>query len=180
MIKINLLSAKKEKKRGGLQREFVILLLSVVLLGGMMAVVHWRMGQTRSDLTEEIAKTEKDISKNKNLLSDLNSAKEMQRSLTEKLNVINTLRREKSTASRVMDEVSLTKPEKMHLESFKKDGLRVGMEGVALDNETVAAFMENMRKSKMFRSVDLVVSEQSEQGQIKLKKFTLSAEITAM
>ncbi len=40
--------------------------------------------------------------------------------------------------------------------------------------------MTSLRKSKLFKSVDLVVSEQIEQSKIKLKKFTLSCEITPM
>jgi type IV pilus assembly protein PilN len=79
----------------------------------------------------------------------------------------------------VLDEVSSLKPEKMWLESFKKDGSRLGIEGIALDDETVANFMTNLRKSSLFKSVDLVVSERSEQSKIMLKKFTLSCEIVA-
>jgi Tfp pilus assembly protein PilN len=56
----------------------------------------------------------------------------------------------------------------------------VGIEGIALDDETVANFMTNLRKTKLFKSVDLVVSEQIEQSKIKLKKFTLSCEILPM
>jgi hypothetical protein len=46
-----------------------------------------------------------------------------------------------------------------------------------LDDETIANFMTNLRKSKLFKGVDLIVSEQVEQGKIKLKKFILSCEI---
>jgi type IV pilus assembly protein PilN len=68
----------------------------------------------------------------------------------------------------------------LQLESLKKDGTKLGIDGIALDDETVANFMTNLRKSKLFKSVDLVVSEQIEQSKIKLKKFTLSCEITPM
>jgi type IV pilus assembly protein PilN len=79
-----------------------------------------------------------------------------------------------------LDELSVLKPEKIQLESLKKEGTRLGIEGIALDDETVANFMTNLRKSKLFKNVDLIVSEQSEQSRIKLKKFTLSCEISLM
>jgi Tfp pilus assembly protein PilN len=63
---------------------------------------------------------------------------------------------------------------------MKKEGTKLGIEGIALDDETVANFMTSLRKSKLFKSVDLVVSEQIEQSKIKLKKFTLSCEISPM
>jgi len=97
--------------------------------------------------------------------------------LQDKLNVINSLRKEKAFPAKVLDELSIDKPEKIHLESVKKEGSRLGIEGIALDDETIANFMTNLRKSKLFKNVDLVVSEQVEQSQIKLKKFILSCEI---
>ncbi|MGZ3603813.1 MAG: PilN domain-containing protein, partial [Thermodesulfobacteriota bacterium] len=61
-------------------------------------------------------------------------------------------------AAKVLDELSIDKPEKLQLESLKKDGSKLGIEGIALDDETIANFMTNLRKSKLFRGVDLVVS----------------------
>jgi type IV pilus assembly protein PilN len=100
--------------------------------------------------------------------------------LQDKLNVINTLRKQKSGPAKVLDELSIDKPEKVYFESVKKDGSRLGIEGIALDDETVANFMTNLRKSKLFKNVDLIVSESTEQNKIKLKKFILSCEIILM
>jgi type IV pilus assembly protein PilN len=75
--------------------------------------------------------------------------------LQEKLNVINSLRREKGGPARVLDEVSIQKPEKIQLESLRKEGSKLGMEGIALDDETVANFMTNLRKSKIFKNIEL-------------------------
>jgi type IV pilus assembly protein PilN len=79
-----------------------------------------------------------------------------------------------------LDELSIDKPEKVYFESVKKDGARLGIEGVALDDETVANFMTNLRKSKLFKNVDLIVTEQVEVSKIPLKKFILSCEIIFM
>ena len=47
---------------------------------------------------------------------------------------------------------------------------RLGIEGVALDDETVANFMTSLRKSKLFKNVDLIVSEQIEVSKIPSEK----------
>ena len=106
--------------------------------------------------------------------------KDAQKNLQEKLNIINSLRKEKESPARVLDELSIDKPEKIQLESLKKEGTKLGIEGIALDDETVANFMTNLRKSKIFKNVDLIVSEQVEQSKIKLKKFSLACEILLM
>jgi len=176
MIKINLLLRKKEK-RIGMRKEIVVALVSILLLLTFLAFVHWQKMNQRDRMAKEIAKTRQEITDYQAQIAEAKKAKEEQQALQEKLDVINALRKEKSSSAKVLDEVSTLKPEKMWLESFKKEGLKLGIEGIALDDETVANFMTNLRKSSLFKSVDLVVSERSEQNKVMLKKFTLSCEI---
>lgn len=178
MIKINLLLAKKGKKKVATRRELVVLMVSVGLLFIVLVFVQWKLNKAKEDILAEISNKEKEIAQNKSLTTELNKAKESKKTLEEKVNVINSLRKEKASPARVLDELSIDKPEKIQFESLKKEGARLGIEGIALDDETVANFMENLRKSKIFKNVDLVVSEQIEQGKIKLKKFILSCEIS--
>jgi type IV pilus assembly protein PilN len=177
MIKINLLLARKEKKKVGLRKEIVVLIASLVILLAGLLVVQWRLEKQKEDTLTKISDTKKEIAKLKSLTTELVKAKEAQKTLQDKLNVINTLRKEKAGAAKVLDELSIDKPEKIQLESLKKDGSKLGIEGIALDDETIANFMTNLRKSKLFKGVDLIVSEQVEQSKIKLKKFILTCEI---
>jgi type IV pilus assembly protein PilN len=177
MIKINLLLARKEKKKVGIRKEFIILILSIVLLAGLLGVIQYLLEKEKSDTLAKISETKKEIAYYKSLTTEVLKAKEAQKTLQDKLNVINALRKEKGTPAKVLDELSIDKPEKIHLESVKKEGSKLGIEGIALDDETIANFMTNLRKSKLFKNVDLIVSEQVEQSKIKLKKFILSCEI---
>ncbi len=177
MTKINLLLARKEKKKIGVRKEFIVFILSVLLLLVLLALIHWRLEKEKGDTMAQIAQTKKEIAHYKSLTAEVIKAKEAQKMLQDKLEIINTLRREKTTPARVLDELSIDKPEKIHLESVKKEGSRLGIEGIALDDETIANFMTNLRKSNLFKNVDLIVSEQIEQNKIKLKKFILSCEI---
>jgi len=180
MIKINLLLARKEKKKIGMRKEMVILLTCVVLLLVLLFLFQWKIGKEKDDTLARISETKKEIDRYKSLTVQLSKEKEVQKTLQEKLNVINALKKEKASPARVLEELSIDKPEKLQLESLKKEGSKLGIEGIALDDETVANFMTNLRKSKIFRNVDLIVSEQIEQSKIKLKKFSLSCEIVFM
>ncbi len=177
MIKINLLLARKEKKKVGIQKEFIVLILSIVLLVMVLGGIQYLLEREKSDLLAKISETKKEIAYYKSLTTEVLKAKEAQKILQDKLNVINALRKEKAIPAKVLDELAIDKPEKLHLESVRKDGSKLGIEGIALDDETIANFMTNLRKSKLFKNVDLVVSEQVEQSKIKLKKFILSCEI---
>jgi len=177
MIKINLLLARKEKKKAGMRKEFIVLILSVVLLVMVLVFIQWRLEKEKDDTLAQISTTKKEIAYYKSLTTEVTKAKEAQKTLQEKLNIINSLRKEKAGPAKVLDELSIDKPEKIHLESVKKEGSKLGIEGIALDDETIANFMTNLRKSKLFKNVDLIVSEQVEQSKLKLKKFILSCEI---
>jgi len=180
MIRINLLLARKDKKKVGIKKEITIFILALLLLGIGLGGMHLKMAKEKEAKLKQIAVTQKEIAEHKSLTTELNKAKEAQKTLQDKLNVINALRKEKSSPAKVLEELSVQKPERVHFESLKKDGLRLGIEGVALDDETIANFMTNLRNSKLFRNVDLIVSEQVEQRKLKLKKFTLSFEIVLM
>ncbi len=177
MIKINLILARKEKKKVGLRKEFIVLILSVVLLLAVLVLVQWRLEKEREDTLAQISNTKKEIAYYKSLTTEVVKAKEAQKTLQDKLNIINSLRMQKAGPAKVLDQLSIDKPEKMHLESLKKEGSKLGIEGIALDDETIANFMTTLRKSKLFKNVDLIVSEQVEQSKIKLKRFILSCEI---
>ncbi len=180
MIKINLLVAKKEKKRAGGRREILVLIVSVVILVILLIFIQWSINREKGELLAKIESTKKEINYYKSLAPEVQKAKEAQRVLQEKLNIINTLSKERGSPAKILEQLSINKPERIQIESLKKGGTKLEIEGIALDDETIANFMTNLRKSMMFKNVDLIISEQIIQSQIKLKKFILSCEIVLM
>ncbi|NWF91974.1 MAG: PilN domain-containing protein [Syntrophaceae bacterium] len=178
MIKINLLAIRKEKKKIKIRKEFLVLIPALVLEFAFIGFMEWKMDKEKAELLESISKAKKENDYYKSLMTEVKKAKESQKILQDKLNVINSLRKQKAVPARVLDEISMNKPDKIQLDSLKKEGAKLGIEGLALDDETVANFMTNLRRSKVFKSVDLIVTEQVEQSKFKLKKFILSCEIS--
>lgn len=180
MIKINLLVARKEKKKVGLRNEITVSIITMVLVLGGIIFVYWDAAKEKEETLAKISQTQKEITHLKALTLEVKKAKETQKILEEKLNVINSLRKDKAGPAKVLDELSIDKPEKVHLDSLNKEGSKLKIEGIALDDETIANFMTNLRKSNMFKNIDLVVSEQTELSKIKLKKFTLLCDVVMM
>jgi Tfp pilus assembly protein PilN len=177
MIKINLLLATKEKKKGGMKKELIVLILSVVLLLAVFVFIQWGFNKKLEETLAQNAKKKEEIVKYKSLTTEVEKKKQEQKMLQNRVDLINSLLKDRGKAAKILDELSTGKPEKLQLESLKKEGTRLGIEGVALDDETIANFMTSLRKSKLFKSVDLIVSEQVEQYKMKMKKFVLSCEI---
>jgi len=80
-------------------------------------------------MAREIAKTRQEITDYQAQIAEAKKAKEEQQALQEKLNVINALRKEKSSSAKVLDEVSTLKRRNV-AKSFKKEGLRLGIEAL--------------------------------------------------
>ncbi len=177
MIKINLLLARKEKKKAGMKKEFIVLILSAALLLAVFVFIQWGLNKKIEDTLAQNAQKKQEIAKYRSLTTEVEKKKQEQKMLQNRLDIINSLRKDKAKAAMVLDQLSIDKPEKLQLEALKKDGVKLGIEGIALDDETIANFMTNLRKSKLFKNVDLVVSEQIEQSKMKMKKFVLSCEI---
>ena len=100
MIKINLLLARKEKKRVVLGKEFIVLILSIVLLLVLLGLIQWRLGKEKENTRAQIAETRREIDRYKSLTTELNQHKEEQKKLQDKLNVINSLKKEKASQHR--------------------------------------------------------------------------------
>ena len=61
MIKINLLLARKEKKKTGIRRELILLVGSLIFLFLILGYVHWRIYQEKEEALARISKTKSEI-----------------------------------------------------------------------------------------------------------------------
>src|SRR4030042_6236567 len=112
MIKINLLLTRKEKKRVGIRKEFIVLIISVVLLFVSFIIIQSHLDKEKEGKLAQISKTKKEIDDQKAQIKDINQAKESQKNFQDRINVINSLRKGKSISARLLDEISIAKPEK--------------------------------------------------------------------
>ncbi len=67
MIKINLLLARKEKKKIGIQKELIVLVASIVLLFLILGFFHWKLGQEKEETLAQISKAQNEIARYKSL-----------------------------------------------------------------------------------------------------------------
>jgi type IV pilus assembly protein PilN len=178
MIRINLLSAREAELEAGRRREIrlvaggaavVVLLLALLEFGSrlQLAPIRREHTQLQSDLKALEASTKE--------LSDL----EKNRSeLEEKLKTIALLEQRKVGPVKVLGDLSEATPEQVWLLEFTETAGAATFTGLALDNQTIAAFMRNLSSSPFFASVDLVETTQSEQDGVPLKKFVVNARLS--
>ena len=79
MIKINLLLGKREPQKGGIKKDWIVLILSIVFLLVLLVLVQWRIIKEKENTLAQTFTTKKDIAYYKSLTTEVNKAKEDQK-----------------------------------------------------------------------------------------------------
>lgn len=177
MIRINLLPVRAEKKRESLRQQALLAAaLVVVLTGGIVAAHLW--------LSNDVARMERQIAERKSEIAALDAKigkvrqfKQKKRDLEEKIAVISKLEDQQRGPSEMLYELTQIIPEKLWIESLKDSGGSLALQGVAIDNQTIARFMTQMEASQWFQGVRLEVTKQVARGGANLKSFSLTASV---
>ncbi|MFZ5775989.1 MAG: PilN domain-containing protein [Thermodesulfobacteriota bacterium] len=179
MIRINLLPIRQLKKRARLKQEFLLFVASFCLL--LIILTGWALalGGTVSDLKEAIAALNQRKASQQAILKEIEKMKKEKEILEQKLATIKKLQGQALTTVRIVDEVASRTPStRMWLTSLQQAGGKLQLQGVALDSETIAQYMQQLEASEYFKDTELsgavaqtVVADQ------KLKSFALTMNI---
>ncbi len=112
------------------------------------------------------------------IIREVDELERQKKDLQNKIDIIKKLRRESSLTVHVMDEVArIIDNERMWLNSFSQQGGSLQLTGIALDNQTVAQFMEALKESEYIINVNLSSSTLSKVSKRDFKSFALSCSV---
>ena len=177
MIRINLLPVREKKKKESTRKMFSILALSLGLVVLFIAFFHLSLSSQLNQVQNQINAYAEEIKRLKIDTKDVDKFKAEKEDLQRRLNIIYTLQRAKTGPVRVLDDLVTSFPGKLWLTALKEKGGKMEIKGIAFDNQDVALFMTNLEKSGAIKNVELVVSQQVEKKDIKLKEFTLTCQV---
>ena len=177
MIRINLLPVREKKKKESTRKMLSVLVLCLGLAGAIIAFFHFSQASQLNEIQTQITAYNQEIERLKVDTKDVDKFKAEKEDLQRRLNIIYTLQRAKTGPVRVLDDLATSLPGKLWLISLREKGGKMEIKGIAMDNQDIAAFMTNLEKSGVIRNVELVVSQQLERKEIKLKEFTLTCQV---
>lgn len=173
MIEINLLPVRAARKRESLRFQLSMFFLILFFVFIIIAYFKWSTDKREAKIDIQLKLVQDDIARLNKEVGEIDELKQRKAKLEQKLSVISALAKGRLRAAYILGELSQRTPEKVWIESLDKGGKDLRITGVALDNETVANFMDALRNSKYFNEVELEVTEQINRGGIKLMKFSL-------
>jgi len=173
MIEINLLPVREAKKKETLRFQLSIFVLTLLLSCMVIAYLKWNADRREKYVDTQLKVVQEEILKLNKVVGEIDRLKKQRAKLQQKLAVIKKLEKGRLSAVYVLDELSEKIPEKVWIEKLDRAGNKVKIEGVALDNETIANFMTLLERSKYFAGVELELTQQFKREGFKLKKFAL-------
>lgn len=173
MIRINLLPFRAARKKENIRRQVSVFFLSILFL----TVALFYYNSTLSDKIEVLKITKenkkKEIKKYNKVNKEIKDIKKRLDLINKKMDIVKKIGENRKEPVILLD--TMTKmiiPKRMWLTKFISKGNDVTINGIALDNKTVADFMTRLQTSKLFDSVNL---KKLKQHEIKEKNLILKS-----
>ncbi|MBU4154198.1 MAG: PilN domain-containing protein [Proteobacteria bacterium] len=174
MIRINLLPVRQIKQRIRTRQEVIGLVSAVVVLLGVIVLMGFGQASKISSLQAESARLNQELAKYQAIITQIENIKKAQMVIETKLGVIKALKVSSQLPTRILDEVAtLTPPDRMWLNSLDYTNDIITLAGIALDNATIAEYMDKISKSDFFVAAELKNSSLTKVGNQKLKAFSM-------
>lgn len=175
MIRINLLPVRAAQKKEKLLSQVVVLVVVLLLTSTACGFVHFSLAGKVKAQKAENEKMQSELNSLSKKIGQVGRFKKKQKELQGKLDVLDKLKEAKTGPVHLLDELTMALPEKLWLNSFSESGGNISIEGIGLNEETVAKFMESLESSPYYLNIDLKFIEQRSQGGNKLHRFSLTA-----
>lgn len=178
MIYINLLPVREIKRRISAKNQLLAAIgIIVLLLLGLGLVTTYQTAKI-NNLRESEKKIQEEKKQYTKILNDIKKIEEEKKDLVTKIAIIHQLKKTSSLTVHALDEVAnFTPVNRMWLKTLSQNGNQLSLTGMALDDQTIAKFMDDLENSKYFQNVSLVSSTMETFAERNLKNFSISCSV---
>ncbi len=188
MIRINLQTAgqKRQKRKaatadfgggGGSSSSFLPALMLVLPIAGSAGgsyYVHAALIEQAERTQAEIRVGEAELARLKPILDELQQFKKDKALLEKKLSAIRTLEGARIGPVQIYAELASIMPPQIWVTGIKESGKTAVIDGLGLDSQSIAIFVNSMQHSRYFANVELNVVEQAKYLGLDIKKFNVT------
>jgi len=176
MIRINLLPFRAARKKEDIRRQLSVFILSLVLVLIVSGYASYYLSGKIKDLNKKIQSTQSQVDKYNKINQEIADIKKKLDLLNKKIDVIKTLDLTRKAPVELLDDMSrLTVEKRMWYTNLtEKDG-KVKIEGIALDNPTIAEYMTRLETSQKYQNIKLLsINKDTTIKGLNLKTFSVN------
>ncbi|MCG6907185.1 MAG: PilN domain-containing protein [Desulfobacteraceae bacterium] len=176
MIRINLLPFRAARKKENVRKQASIFMLSIFLGVILLGYLSFMFGSKVGKMSTRIQETKTALAQFDVQAKEVDQIQKDLEVLKKKIDVITNLKSNRKGPVLLLDSLTqLVIPKRMWLTNLEAKGDGVNIKGVALDNRTVADFMTQLEKSKLFASVNLsTLNQKTIRDEMNLKSFIIT------
>ena len=175
MIRINLLPFRAARKKENVRRQISIFILSLAFLCLCLYVVNNMLNKTVISHENMLEESKKEVDRLKKITDEIKKIQKDIEISERKTEILKRLEADRIEPVALIDRMTeLVVPSRMWFTSFQATDNNVVVEGVAIDNKTVADFMTNLEKSKLFSAVNLDNLKLRKIKDLDMKGFKIS------
>ncbi|MCK5069354.1 MAG: PilN domain-containing protein [Desulfocapsa sp.] len=180
MLRINLLPIRQLKKRAKARNQIISFVTLFAFLLVIIGAVAFLQITKMNNIESSIAQLKKEKQKYAPILAEMTKLEKRKKDLENKISIIKQLKKDSSITVHILDEVAKKVDSKrMWLQSLKQQGKSLSLKGTALDNRTIAQFMDALKESPYIGGVNLSNASLKKVSGRDLKSFSLSCSITS-
>lgn len=175
MIRINLLPFRAARKKENIRRQISVFFLSFFLMLAVLIYYNIHLGGQIKDLKTDVDATKNEVAKFQKITKQIDEIKKKLAILEKKTEVIRKLETNRFEPVEMLDNMSgKIIANRMWFTSFDDRPQNVRIDGIALDNKTVADFMTRLEGTGLFGSVRLQSIQKHVVKGSGLKKFSIT------
>ncbi|MBN2808907.1 MAG: PilN domain-containing protein [Deltaproteobacteria bacterium] len=174
MIHINLLPARAERRKELIRKQLSVAALTIIFTVIALGLLFYR-AQTRLKKTQNnLQRTEQKIKQLEPVIEKIELYKQQKEEISKKIAVIIDLDRYRLAPVVILSDLNRLRPEKLWFTTLKESNQTLTISGVAIDNETIVSFLNNLKLSTALKKADLTLLRSQKIQDLKLKEFTIS------
>ena len=173
MIQINLLPVRAERRKEFIRKQLSIAALTLLFTVAVMGLFFYRIQSQYKQTESTLQRTNKQIKQLEPIIKKIEQYKAQKEEISKKIAVIIDLDRYRLAPVVILSDLNRLRPEKLWFSSLKENGQHLTISGVAIDNETIVSFLNNLKQSAPLKNADLTLLRSQTLQKLKLKEFTI-------
>ncbi len=174
MIHINLLPVRAERRKEFIRKQLSIVGLTLLFTVAAIGLFYLRTQAYFNETKRTLQQTQKKIKQLEPIIKKVEILKKQKQEISKKISVIIDLDRNRLAPVVVLSDLNRQRPEKLWFTGLKESGKRLTISGVAVDNETIVDFLNNLKQSPTLKKADLKLLRSQKIKQLELKGFTIN------
>jgi type IV pilus assembly protein PilN len=192
MIRINLLPYREERKKENILRQLNIFLVVFFVVFAILIYFNIRLTHQVAALNTKIKNTKTMLAQAETKAKQVDQIKHALEKLEQKTEVIKNIEKNRKASVLLLEDMTKMVAEKLSVSpldasedsdskpvkrlwfnSFQANSEEISINGIALDNKTIADFMGRLEDSKLYQNVNLKTIKQRKVDKLNLKNFEI-------